>query len=228
MSNKAGRSPVQWILLARQDLTGKNGGYFASKSEVTKNVDADINTVKLYANLKINYDEYRDYDGNLFFMIVWPGLSNSGNVAKLFVEGMIWSQTSIPTARQVENYKAIFVPYPGPGNKDFGGIEKSNKSSPSVIDGNAGISNYHYAVGTTQRWSTGIPGPIAHGIEYAVSSVELYVFDYKNTVKQYAKSLHEMRQNSNEWTEQVAFIVAQYAFNDTNLIRQSICKLYPH
>eukprot|EP01083_Nonionella_stella_P132342 402338_1 len=152
MSNKAGRSPVQWILLARQDLTGKNGGYFASKSEVTKNVDADINTVKLYANLKINYDEYRDYDGNLFFMIVWPGLSNSGNVAKLFVEGMIWSQTSIPTARQVENYKAIFVPYPGDGKRDFGGIEKSNYSTPSMIDGNAGIWNWHYAVGSTNKW----------------------------------------------------------------------------
>lgn len=209
-------SSVPWTLLFKQDVNNTAEPYLKMKQQV-------------YSKFKkFDFDEYRDSSDNLYFLMYWPGLQKM-NPSKLFAEGMIWSQMSLPTATKVQGYKAIFVPYPGPGNKDFGGLERSSSSAPCAIDGNAGIWNWHYAVGTTKKWGQGIPGPIAHGKEYSVHCVELYILKYPDALKGYGECLYGMFGHlHSELDRNISIIVAEYCFDVQDIIKMSLSKIYAY
>eukprot|EP01084_Bolivina_argentea_P148132 259047_1 len=111
-----------WILLSRQKTPTLGGGYFSKTKNWNYSSNKDAIDSNLYMNLAINYDEYCDKTGRLYFMLCWPGLCKIDK--RLIYEEMIWSQQSTPIQSTVVNFEPIFVPYPGV-DKPFLGIELS-------------------------------------------------------------------------------------------------------
>ena len=162
----------EWKLLSRQFCA--QGGFF-SRGERSLNVE-DENS-PLYLDLAIDYDRYRDPQGRLQLKMVWPSLSDFTKDRRLVKDSMTWFQISTPLEASVSGYAAVDIPYPGPRDKAFGGVELSQGGAAEscIIDGNAGRWNWHYAVASVVKWGAGMPGPIANGKEYAVDKTELWV-----------------------------------------------------
>ncbi len=72
-----------------------------------------------------------------------------------------WKQTSNPatTSESVSGYQAVSISWNTNTNSSaFQGIAKSNYSG-TFIDGTIGHSNWFYALGASEAWNGGIPGP---------------------------------------------------------------------
>lgn len=245
----------QWLLLFRQQFEKKfdkdmniisNIPHFFKKSEYTKNVNKEYNSPVmkmeqqpyLYSNLEINYNAFRDFNGNIAFMIVWPNFSkmeslNTRQRAQATCEGMIWYQKSSPIATNVKGYQAILVPYPGRENDGiFGGLETSGDTSSGncLANGCAGGGWWWYAIGSSHQHDGKIPGPFILNKGITVEHVELYVFDIHTAIKNYSQMLvnvHSVITGYNWLLPYIATYIAQYAFDEVCIIKQSLSKLYP-
>ncbi|CAE7424062.1 ADS3, partial [Symbiodinium natans] len=98
-------------------------------------------------------------DGAFTFKLRWPSE----------MKDQIWRQTSNPVISEgkVEGYEAVDAPYNANG---WGGLRHGK--GKSLLDGSANMdpSYWYYAVGATQEWRGGFPGP-----EGPVKQVELWV-----------------------------------------------------
>merc|ERR1712187_105972 len=99
----------------------------------------------LYLDLDIDYDTYRDCEGRLVFMIVWPSLADDTKDERLVQNFMVWSQMSTPL-QPIRGYEPLSVPYPGPNDKAFGGVSCSKSRTCAILDGNTAVWNWHYAM----------------------------------------------------------------------------------
>lgn len=139
-----------WRLVVRQT----NGFWFQKDQWSLNNGDPNSDNYAILDQL----ERYRR-NGEFEFKLVWP---NSN------LQDQHWSQTSNPVTKQsrgVEGYRSISAPY---NTKRWGGLEYN--VAKSLLDGSVNHGNWYYAVGSTRKWSSGIPGPFK-----AFNKVELWV-----------------------------------------------------
>eukprot|EP01084_Bolivina_argentea_P205773 351465_1 len=210
-----------WTLLFKQKLVkdnDKNDECFFENGVFTKNFGNP--NAGLYSILdSINYDLYRDNNGKLVFLMLWPNITRINE--KCQCQGMIWYQKSTPMNKKVRGYQQIMVPYPGNTKIEFCGISQSIRKC--LLDGS---TKGWYAIGATTDWRDKcIPGPIVFGNGVEVKHTEFYVFDIQCAINDYGKNILFL---SGDWMMyNIALIVAEMIFDRTYIIKESLNKLYP-
>jgi hypothetical protein len=102
-------------------------------------------------------ESFRSRDGSFTFMLKWHGCAES--------KPQRWKQTSNPMqhVKTVEGYEAISAPYTA---NAWHGLAKG--TNVALLDGSSNDC-FYYAIGSSQRWNNGVPGPSA-----VAAVVELY------------------------------------------------------
>lgn len=132
-------SKIEWKLLFRQT----SPQLFESDMWSVNSNDPKADNFAVLDQL-----EHFRIDGAFTFKLRWPNA----------LKDQIWRQKSNPVTDEgkVEGYEAVDAPYNANG---WGGLRHGK--GKSLLDGSANMdSNYwYYAVGATQEWRGGIPGP---------------------------------------------------------------------
>lgn len=152
-----------WTLVFNHNTSG---GYFTSDSEAlsTNNNSPSLNTGK-YSIL--NTLEHFRRDGKLEFKIAWNGYSQTN----------IWTQTSNPTTSSISGYSPISIDVTG---DYWGGLEKTNATNYTFIDGSVNHGYWFYSIGSKVSWGNDYAGiPVSRDIaptdSYGVDNVNLWV-----------------------------------------------------
>eukprot|EP01083_Nonionella_stella_P250873 866212_1 len=229
-----------WKLLLRQKILpyASKPSYFA-QNELVKNILAPH--ANLYANLKINYEIYKDHRQNnlnkMAFLILWPNIKSADSMVNftknhLTSDGMIWYQTSSPIEgdQRPQGYQSIFVPYPNSQhgkNGCFCGMKlNAHANTQSLMDGIYNPSWWWYAVGTTTPYKDSyIPGPMIHSSGIHVKHTEFYILDINVALHKYARSLSCL--SSVELGNAIFLIIADCVYDYRNIITDSLCLLHP-
>jgi hypothetical protein len=135
------------IEAAKVKAESGGGGYLSRDEWMSQNPDDP--TADVFSVLD-RLETYRGVDGAFEFLLAWPdevGGSSAGSQQ--------WRQTSNPTRSQnVEGYQDVAISH---RTSAWGGLAQST-SSQALLDGSVG-SNWYYAVGTSEPYKNGIPGP---------------------------------------------------------------------
>jgi hypothetical protein len=142
---------AQWNLVCRQ-----SNDFWFHKDQWSLNSGDPEN-----ANFAI-LDQLESFrrDGRFVFKLRWPNND---------FEDQVWSQTSNPVTSQgggVQGYQVISAPYT---EQNWGGLEYNNGAA--LLDGSVNSGHWWYAVGSFQKFSSGIPGPN----HIVADAVELWV-----------------------------------------------------
>lgn len=147
------------------------GGYFTSKSEAQ-----NCNTTGKFSILS-SIDKLKA-SGKYQFMLVYPDVNKRN----------IWKQTNNPlneniadttTGKKVAGYEAVNISM---SSNYWGGLALSTTNA-TLLDGSVGHSNWHYAIGATQKWpveSTQNTFPGASGD--VITKAELWLVCDEDTV----------------------------------------------
>jgi len=153
----------KWVLILRQV-----DGHFFQKDEFAKNKElANFDAFSVLDELEL----HRGADGKFLFMLRWPELTTPP-APQVPADGVnIWRQTTNPFIDHtgVAGFQAVNVSY----SQGFGGLEYNG--AHCLLDGNIGTTNWWYAVGSTARFTGGIPGPYINGKGAPQPIVELLV-----------------------------------------------------
>ena len=147
-----------YLLLSRQSV--RNNKYYPKQVSMTHKLNENDPSNQNYMNGTLLNESFK-INGKYTFKIVWKG---SG------FQEQIWKQSSDPfRTKKVEGYEWVNAPY----NQNYwNGLRFNGKTC--VLSGSNRPGWWYYAIGSFNKWSSGIPGPYG-----AVQSVELYVLKSK-------------------------------------------------
>ena len=143
------------------------GGMFPS-TEAAKSYNADDPDADLYSIL----DQIENYrrDGVFHIKLCYEELSS-----KYKFPCNEWTQSSnMAEESDITDYNPIRIAFgqSGTGSGSFGGLGISPKSPSTLIDDLPNHPNWHYAIGSTEHYQVGIPGPCPC---VSVAKVELFL-----------------------------------------------------
>lgn len=121
--------------------------------------------------------DYKGNDGKFEFMLCYPDDTTKYNR---------WKQINNPCDEYVattstgegvaEGYEAIHIDDSG---HYWGGLTRQNNSTTSIsstyLSGSVGHSNWHFAIGASSKYETGIPGGSGFGTKSFDTIVELWL-----------------------------------------------------
>ena len=143
----------------------KNGGVFSSHDEAL-NMNPGNPCAALYSVLD-QLESYRGSDGSFHLKLCYPEKTGDGGS-----HCNEWIQSSNPaTDTSISGFSAVSLAFTQGGSANFAGLGRSPAGQAALINDDPSGSTWYSAIGATQLYNNGIPGPAWDVVDW----IQLYV-----------------------------------------------------